>query len=1086
MANQGPLSVNFSHLQVVDEQLVRLGALAEKYFADDPNTSLIKMRQFGELLAKHVATQMGLYDAEKEESQYELLRRLRDEGALTHETYQLFDEIRRMGNVANHANQGDQTSALNILKMGWQLGVWFQRTFVKVDFNTGDFVYPPVASETITLREERERLAAQVEAANAKVESLLQKQQLVAEKKRSPTFDKYRRSAIAASNLVYLDEAQTRQIVDAQLRAVGWEADTVHLRYTNGTRPERGRNLAIAEYPTASGPADYVLFIGLMPIAVVEAKRKNVDVSAALVQAKRYSRDIALTEEMQSPGGAWGEYRIPFAFSTNGRPYLKQLETKSGIWFVDLRRSTNLSHALDGWYSPDGLMTLLKRDEVEAHKQLESESFEFGFPLRYYQKDAIRAVEDKIAKGERNMLVAMATGTGKTKTCIALIYRLLKVKRFKRILFLVDREALGEQAANAFKDTRMDAVQAFSDIFGVMELDQQKPETETAVHIATVQGMVKRVLYPGANQTMPTVDQYDCIVVDECHRGYLLDRELSDTELAFRSYEDYISKYRRVIDYFDAAKIGLTATPALHTSEIFGLPVYTYSYRDAVIDGYLIDHEPPIQIRTKLSEAGIKWKAGEDVKLYYPRRNEMEIFKAPDEIKMDVDDFNRKVITKEFNRVVCEYLVRELDPQSLQQTLIFCVNDAHADLVVDLLKKEFESRYGGVDDDAIVKITGSADQPLQLIRRYKNERNPNIAVTVDLLTTGIDVPKICNLVFLRSVNSRILFDQMLGRATRLCEEIDKESFRVFDAVGLYAALKDMTAMQPVVVNPKISFSQLVDEIIRVKDEAERELVRDQLVAKFQRKKRHMSETSKKDFELIAGVSAEEFAKKLKGMPIDEVAGWFTDNQRLGEILDRTEGAQKPMLVSEHADEFVSAEHGYGDGKKPQDYLEEFKQFIQRNRDSIPALVTVLTRPRELTRKQLRELALELERAGFSEMKVTTAWRDMTNQEIAAHIVGFIRHIATGDPLVPYEQRVEWAYQQMLAAKPWTKPQRDWLYKIAAQTKANVIVDREALDDPDLIFQRDGGGFARLDRIFDGQLENTLTSFNELLWTNNSQ
>ena len=335
MANQGPLSANFSHLQVVDEQLVRLGALAEKYFADDPNTSLIKMRQFGELLAKHVATQMGLYDTEKEESQYELLRRLRDEGALTHETYQLFGEIRRMGNVANHANQGDQASALNILKMGWQLGVWFQRTFVKVDFNTGDFVYPSVASETVALREELERLAAQVEAANAKVESLLQKQQLVAEKRRSPTFDKYRRSAIAASNLVYLDEAQTRQIVDAQLRAAGWEADTVHLRYTNGTRPERGRNLAIAEYPTASGPADYVLFIGLMPIAVVEAKRKNVDVSAALVQAKRYSRDIALTKEMQSPGGAWGEYRIPFAFSTNGRPYLRQLETKSGIASFD-------------------------------------------------------------------------------------------------------------------------------------------------------------------------------------------------------------------------------------------------------------------------------------------------------------------------------------------------------------------------------------------------------------------------------------------------------------------------------------------------------------------------------------------------------------------------------------------------------------------------------------------------------------------------------------------------------------------------------------------------------------------------------
>lgn len=1079
MTNQSTLSANFSHLQDVDEQLVRLGALAEKYFSDDPNTSLIKMRQFGELLAKHAATRMGSYV--QEESQYDLLRRLRDEDLLTYEVYALFGEIRRAGNAANHANQGEQAKALNILKMGWQLGIWFQRTFGKADFKAGDFVDPPAASEMAALRVERARLAAQVEAANAREEALLQKLQSQAAKRRTPTFDKYRRSAIAAGNLVVLDEAQTRQLIDAQLRAAGWEADTLHLRYAQGTRPERGRNLAIAEYPTASGPADYVLFCGLTPIAVVEAKRKHRDVSAALKQAKRYSRDFPLAAELQAPGGAWNEYRIPFAFSTNGKPYLKQLETRSGIWFVDLRRPTNLGRALDGWYAPEGLITLLKRDEAEAHKQLQKEPLDFGFPLRYYQKDAIRAVEDEIARGGRSMLVAMATGTGKTKTCIALIYRLLKVKRFKRVLFLVDREALGEQAANAFKNTRMDAVQQFQDIFGVMELDQRQPAVETAVHIATVQGMVKRVLYAGEAQAPPTVDQYDCIVVDECHRGYLLDRELSETELKFRSFEDYISKYRRVIDYFDAVKIGLTATPALHTSKIFGLPIYTYSYREAVIDGYLVDHEPPIQIRTSLTEAGIKWKAGEDVKRYYTHRNEVEIFKTEDEIKLDVDDFNRKVITREFNRVVCEYLARELDPQSLQKTLIFCANDAHADLVVHELKQQFERHYGGVEDDAIMKITGSADQPLQLIRQYKNERNPNIAVTVDLLTTGVDVPDICNLVFLRSVNSRILFDQMLGRATRLCGEIGKQSFRVFDTVGLYAALKDLTAMQPVVVNPQVSFNQLVQEMMQVKKGAERALVRDQLLAKFQRKQRYMSAAAKTDFELIAGVSVEAFAEKLKGMPLDQAAGWFAEKQRLGDLLDQAEGSQKPMLVSEHADTFVSAEHGYGDGKKPQDYLEEFKQFIQTNRDAIPALVTVLTRPRELTRKQLRELAMELEHAGFSETKVTVAWKDLTNQEVAAHIIGFIRHIATGDPLVAYEERVEWAYQQMLRAKQWSKPQRDWLFTIAAQTKANNVVDRDALDDPDLIFARTGGGFARLDRMFDGQLLDTLETFHDLIW-----
>ena len=480
----------------------------------------------------------------------------------------------------------------------------------------------------------------------------------------------------------------------------------------------------------------------------------------------------------------------------------------------------------------------------------------------------------------------MATGTGKTKTCIALIYRLLKAQRFKRILFLVDRSALGEQAANAFKDTRMENLQTFADIFGIKELEEQKPDSETAVHIATVQGMVKRVLYPSEDTAAPAIDQYDCIVVDECHRGYLLDRELSDTELTFRSFDEYISKYRRVLDYFDAVKIGLTATPALHTSQIFGAPIFSYSYREAVIDGFLVDHEPPVQIRTALSEGGINWRVGEKVPVYNVRRNQIDLFTTPDEINLEVEDFNRKVITEPFNKVVCGFLAKELDPKSRQKTLIFCVNDAHADLVVKLLKDALGDQYGSVDDDAVIKITGSADKPLQLIRRYKNERNPNIAVTVDLLTTGVDVPEICNLVFLRRVNSRILFDQMLGRATRLCDEIGKETFRIFDAVRIYEALQNLTDMKPVVVDPKITFAQLAQEMAQVAGEEERALAREQFIAKLQRKKRHLNERNKHDFETVAGMPPEDFIDRLRAMPLKDIAAWFTEHPGLGEILDR--------------------------------------------------------------------------------------------------------------------------------------------------------------------------------------------------------
>jgi type I restriction enzyme R subunit len=1123
-----PLSPsNFAHLEQHDGQLLRLGMLAEKYFADDPNTCLLKLRQLAEVLAQLLASKSGLLP-DQAENQFELLRRLQDQGILPREVAELFGEVRRTGNAANHALAGDHRTALSCMKICWQLGLWFHRTFRASDFRSGPFVPPKApANESDELREELGRLASELAsyrgthqqamtrlesveaelaaardeqafweqmAAEAETEKARLAQRLAEQQAQAATQPKaYLAGLVGAANTaarsLQIDEAETRKLIDEQLRQAGWVVDTVALRYGKGTRPQKGRNLSIAEWPTETGNADYALFMGLTPVALVEAKRKNTDVSGALQQAKRYSRGFLPSSETTLSAGNYGAesvYRIPFIFSSNGRPYLRQLATRSGIWFCDLRRADNLGHVLDGWYTPEGLAALMKRDEEAAHARLAAAPFKYGFPLRPYQQDAIQEAEAAIAAGKREMLLAMATGTGKTKTCIALIYRLLKAQRFNRILFLVDRSALGEQAANAFKDTRMENLQTFADTFGIKELEESAPDSDTKVHIATIQGMVKRVLYPAEDSTPPAVDQYDCIVVDECHRGYLLDRELSDTELSFRGegeqLRDYISKYRRVLDYFDAVKIGLTATPALHTSQIFGVPIYSYSYREAVIDGYLRDYEPPIQIKTELSSNGITWQAGQDIKVYDACRNEVDLFTAPDEIRLDVEDFNRKVITESFNQVVCDYLATELDPDGRQKTLIFCATDAHADLVVKLLKDAFKARYDSVADDAVIKITGAADKPLELIRRFKNERQPVVAVTVDLLTTGIDVPEICNLVFLRRVASRILFDQMLGRATRLCDEIDKEAFRVFDAVKIFEALAHMTAMQPVVANPNISFSQLAAELAQVTGDDARELVRDQFLAKLQRKKRHLGEKAARDFETRAGMAPEAFIKHLKAMQLADVAAWFVANPDLGEILDRKgEGPREPVFISDHPDQLTSTGRGYGEAQKPEDYIQAFGSFIKSHRNDIPALLTVLTRPRELTRRQLRELMLELDKAGFSEAGLATAWREMTNQDIAARIVGYIRQAAIGDALLPYAERVDHALQGILRSRPWSGPQRDWLKRIAAQTKANLLVDREALDDPDLVFRREGGGFTRLDKIFEGHLQEVLDTFNESLW-----
>lgn len=857
-SSPSPISLNFAFLACYSPLLDRLGAQAERYFKDDPNTSLLKLRQFGELLAQTVAAKLGAFTSQREE-QRELLRRLRDQGVLGERALQLFHELRIAGNDAVHTFGGDHRTALSHLKYARELGIWFHRTFARdAQFQPGPFIPPPdPGQETLALKEELQRLRAEAEAQRATIldaraaeeearrmaeaarlaameeaelralaeqllvetekeakeaQARLEATQAVAAATPTQQIQQLVAHAQQADRNVFLDEAETRRLIDIQLRAAGWEADSETLIFARGTRPQENRNLAIAEWPVKDGRADYALFAGLKAIAIVEAKRQSTDIPASVEQAKRYSRNYQVKGEESLPGGPWGEYRVPFVFATNGRPYLRQLETKSGIWFCDVRRPINLSRALQGWYSPDELLELLKQDQDSARTLLEQESFAASLGLRDYQQRAILAVEAALAEDQRHILLAMATGTGKTKTAIVLVYRLLKTRRFRRVLFLVDRSVLGEQTSKAFQNSRMMGTQNFTDIFEIKDNSNSVPVSDAKVHIATVQSLVRQVLDPADPAAVPTVGQYDCIVVDECHRGYLLDRELSEEELTFRSFEDYISKYRRVLDHFDAVKVGLTATPALHTTEIFGQPVYQYSYNEAVFDGWLIPYEPPVRIVTRLAENGMVWRAGEEMETYNPETGQVNYNLLEDEVKIEVEQFNRLVMTREFNRVVCEVLADYIDPLLPGKTLIFCVTDEHADLVVTLLKAALQQRYGSVEEDSVKKITGKADKPTQITREFRNEQNPKIAVTVDLLTTGVDIPAINTLVFVRRVNSRILYEQMLGRATRRCDEIGKTTFRIFDAVDLYRAIQAVSSMKPLAVNPRITFEQLTQEL----------------------------------------------------------------------------------------------------------------------------------------------------------------------------------------------------------------------------------------------------------------------------------
>lgn len=1114
-----PQRSNFAHLARVQADLAQLGGRAERFFSEDPNTCLLKLRQFAELLAQQVAARAGLYVPE-EDNQATLLSRLRQRGWLPREVADLFHWIRKAGNQANHQLNGSHAEALQGLKMATQLAIWFQRSFHDAAFRGSAFIPPPAPVEDaaelhkqmaeleIKLRQSDAALRSEAEKSEAVARQLVQakadaklweelaqsvtneadasKAQLAelralqsqAAGQSAAFMTQLQQVANQAASRLDLDEAATRVLIDQQLRDAGWEADSEALNYrSHRTVPESGRNMAIAEWPCEGGDrADYALFIGTRLVAVVEAKRASKNVSGDIEQAKRYARGII------GDGGEWldaqwqGKYKLPFVYATNGRPFQRQYQMASGVWFCDLRRVQNTSKPLEGWHTPTGLTELLKQDIDAAAAKLEATPVEFEFPLRRYQRDAILAVEAAIKAGQQELLVAMATGTGKTKTCIALVYRLLKAQRFRRILFLVDRSALGEQAADSFKDTRIENLQSFADIFGIKEIDEARPEADTMVHLATVQGMVKRALN-SENGGIP-IDAYDCIVVDECHRGYLLDREMSQAESDFRDQSDYISMYRRVLDHFDAVKIGLTATPALHTTEIFGKPVFVYSYREAVLDGWLIDHDPATVIKTELSDSGIHYAKGDEVLVLNAQTKAVDSYKTPDTLDFDVSQFNKKVLTESFNQVVCAELTRHIDPYGPAKTLVFCATDEHADLLVRLLKQAYQDAgFDEVGDDTVVKITGASDKPLSLIKHYKNENNPTIAVTVDLLTTGIDVPAISNLVFLRRVNSRILYEQMLGRATRRCDDIGKDVFRIFDAVNLYKTLEPVNSMKPVVVNPDIGFTQLIGEISEHAGKDIAAQARDQLLAKWQRKKRHLTEAQTATLE-STGTKAEEFGNFLKSSDIHALALWFKRHPGLGELLDKArEYPKDPVVVSQHPDRIAEIGPAYG---KPEDYLERFTQFIKDNGNMLPALVAVVQRPRDLTRKDLKELVAALEGNNFDEKSLTHAWAQAKNHEIAARVLGFVRQAALGEALVPWEQRVDNAVQSLIAKRGLNPNQQNWLKKIAAQIKANIVLDEQSINEGPL---REQGGFRRLNQLFEGQLNELLADMSEAIWLN---
>lgn len=1073
---------NFAFLENVFPSLANLGRLAEAYRESDPNSALIKLGMIGE----SIVSMMFKFDRVPEPRDNTAAKRiaaLDSEGILPKDVVDVLHLIRKARNKAVHEGWGDEQAASQFLPVVHSLAGWFAQTYGPQELEVPTYVLAPSAEEpTDALESEGTKLRKRDEF-NAEQSTPLTKHQRALR-------------AYNAANQRPRTEDETRLIIDEQLRKVGWEADTERLRFSRGTRPEVGRNLAIAEWPTDSvvgsnGRADYALFIGENLIAVIEAKADHLDIPSVLdYQAKDYAKLIK-AEHYKFTVGQWNEYRVPLLFATNGRPYLEQYRTKSGVWFHDVRDALNVPRALQGWPSPEGIQAILNAENDDADRTLLSYTDDLltdptGLNLRDYQVAAIHAVENAIVEGKKYALLAMATGTGKTRTVLGMIYRFLKAKRFRRILFLVDRTALGDQALDVFKDVKLEELMSLDQLYDIKGLEEQSIDSETKIQVSTVQGMVKRVFYP--EDSKPAVTDYDLVIVDEAHRGYLLDKEMTDEEALYRDQLSYQSAYRNLIDYFDAVKIALTATPALHTTKIFGAPVYTYSYREAVMDGWLVDHDAPHRLTTKLSTEGISFGKGETMPICDPRTGEItNSEELVDEVTFDVDQFNRQVITEEFNRAVLAEIARELDPSSPDQfgkTLIYAVDDAHADMIVAILKEIYAAR--AVEPEAIMKITGSVaggnrKKIQEAIKHFKNERYPSIVVTVDLLTTGIDIPSITSLVFVRRVKSRILFEQMLGRATRLCAEIDKDKFDIYDPVGVYDALEQFNTMKPVAVNPDTHFADLLEGLMSAENAESQKTIIDWMIAKLQRRKQRLKATAVEQVvELSGGQTLSGVIRLLKQFSSEDATAWVDDHAGLFTYLDSSSsGEPRRVVISHRPDELLSHTRDFGDSSSPGDYLEEFTRFIKNHTDEIAALSIICTHPADLTRGQLKSLRLALDREGFTEQKLSSAVSQLSNKEIAADIISLVRRYAIGSPLVSHSERVRKAVDKLKEDHHFSKVELGWLSRIEQYLENELLLTPEVFDEDPRFRQQ--GGFARIDKAFGGQLHVVIDEFNSYLY-----
>ncbi|MYB06601.1 MAG: DEAD/DEAH box helicase [Gemmatimonadetes bacterium] len=911
-------------------------------------------------------------------------------------------------------------------------------------------------------------------------------------------------------------EQIARETIDGLLRQSGWIVQA-----KNKIDFSAGPGIAIREYQTDVGPADYVLFVDKAPVGVIEAKPEDWGQKLTTVEAQSGGYATAQLK--------WISYNkpLPFIYESTG------VITR----FTDARDPNPRSREVFSFLRPNTVRELVSqpaslRTRIQALPGLDRTG------LRDCQVIAIERLEESFKDDRPRALVQMATGSGKTYMAITSVYRLLKHADAKRILFLVDTRSLGEQAEQEFMAyLPSDDNRKFTELYNVQRLKSSFVAKDSQVCISTIQRMYSllkdeeredvgdkinpaelvqpKTPSPVAYSEKVPPEFFDFIIIDECHRSIY-------------------NLWRQVLEYFDAHLVGLTATPDNRTYGFFKKNVVSeYDHEQAVADGVNVGNEIYV-IETQRTKEGGKIEANQQVerreKLTRRRRWELQ----DEDVTYSGTQLDRDIVNPDQIRTVIRTF-REKLPEifpgrsEVPKTLIFAKTDSHADDIIQTVREEFAE-----GNEFCKKITYRVEEdPKSVLAQFRNDYYPRIAVTVDMVATGTNVKPLECLLFMRDVKSRNYFEQMKGRGTRTLDHDSlkkvtpsaasaKTHYVIVDAVGVTKSVK--TASQPLITMPSVPLKDLAMAVMMgARDEdtisslAGRLARLDrQLDADDQERIREVSggvDVADMVSHLLASIDPDEIETKARVIePVPEDAkptqearakaqeqlmstasGVFT-----GELIELLDGIrrQKEQTIDHESLDRVDRAEWEGDAHENAEAMRrDFQEYLKEHRDEIEALTILFSEPHrrsELTYAMIRNVMdrLKTDRPRLAPLRVWQAYALLDEYDGSqpasdlTALVALIRRVCGLDEtLSPFAETVRRNFQNWImkrhsgAGQKFTEEQMEWLRMIRDHIASSFHLDREDLDMAPFDAH---GGMGQMYRLFGDQMASVISEMNEAM------